>query len=273
MVRELPKLGDRIPLEKFHVSKTNVNVDEPFGESEEDKKLIANLRAGKRIVQKFLARPEGDGYGVYVGRRRFLGKEKAGAKFFVVGQDCLIGDVGDEEAEEASWTENFKEFHKGMNPITRAKGLNRFVSRTAGGIRGYSRKSGIPASSIAEFLMVLKLSEKMQDVVARGLLTFTDGLRLARMKLGEDLQDRLAGVLETQSLEAFKKELARLSAGKGRPRGIPPGVYHIVRAVFDKRHAPDVEAIEKLDKLAEAKGMDRDKCAKWIIEERVKSVA
>lgn len=285
LARGLPKVGDHIPIEKFYVSKCNVNVDEPFGESQEDGKLIANLRAGKKIVQPFTARPEDKegrwklgmdlnlavGFGVYEGRRRFLGGKEVGFKEFTVGEDCLIREVSDEEAEEASWTENFKEFRKGMNPITRAKRLNRFVTRTPGGIRGYSRRSGIPASSITEFLTVLKLSQRMQNAVARGLLTFTDGLKLARMKLGKDLQDKLAEVLETQGLEAFKKEMARLSAG-GRPRGVPPGVYYIVRAVFDKRYAPDVEIIKKLDKLAEAKGIDRDKCAKWIIEERVKSV-
>ena len=201
---ELPKLGSRILVEKLHVSKTNVNVDEPFGESEEDKKLVANLRAGKKIVQPFKARPEGDGYGVYIGRSRFLGMKEVGAKFFVVGDDCLINNISEEEAEEDSWTENFKEFHKEMNPITRAKRLDKIVGRW--GLREYSRRSGIPPSSLSTHLSVLKLSSKMQDLLAKRVLIFTDGVMIARMKLDTKIQDRLAGVLMVDGTTAFRKE-------------------------------------------------------------------
>lgn len=203
-VIELPKVGSKIPVEKFHVSKTNVNVEEPFGESEEDRKLIANLKAGKKIVQPFKARPEGDGYGIYIGRRRFLGKKNAGAKFFVVGVNCLINNVTDEEAEEASWIENFKGFQKGMNPITRAKRLEKIVSRW--GIRGYSRRSGIPASSLSEYLKVSELSPKMQRLLAKNLFSYREGVKIARMNLAIEMQDKLGALLLTEGLEAFKKQ-------------------------------------------------------------------
>ena len=68
----------------------NVRAEEPFGEAEEDRQLIAQLRIGKSSSQ---ARPEGDGYGVFIGRRRFLAKKEVGAKYFVVGADCLIKDA------------------------------------------------------------------------------------------------------------------------------------------------------------------------------------
>lgn len=269
MVRPgLPKVGERISVSKLYVSKRNVNYGLPFGESKEDRKLIANIRASKKIVEPFAVRPEDKdgcwkpgmdldlavGFGVYKGRRRFLGAKQVGFKEFTVGLDCLVQEVTDEEAEEASWTENFSEFRKGMNPITRAKSLNKIVSRH--GIRGYAALSGIPASSLSEYLTVLNLTPKMQDVVAKGLLSFSQGMRVARMKLGEGLQDELAGVLETEGLEAFNRALAR-AAGPGMKRGIPKDVYEIDRMVWDKRNRKLMGYYEIIGKAAKAKGFEK----------------
>lgn len=76
-------------VERFHVSELNVRAGRSFGESEEDRALVDQLRRGK-IIGPFKAKPEGDGYGVYVERRRFLAKKAVGVNFFVVGQDCMI---------------------------------------------------------------------------------------------------------------------------------------------------------------------------------------
>jgi len=206
---ELPKPGSRIAVQNFHVSTTNVNFDESFGESDKDKKLIANFRAGSKIVQPFKARPEGKRFGVYIGRRRFLANKEAGAKFFMVGADCLINNVTDEEAEEASWIENYRDFQKGMRPITRAKRLDKIVSRC--GLREYSRRSGIPPSTLSTYLSVLELSPKMRHLLTIGKLTFTDSVSVARMKLDTRTQDKLAGVLMIDGLQAFRKEFALLT--------------------------------------------------------------
>ena len=113
---ELPKLGELLSVEKFHVSELTVRAGRPFGESGEDRVLIDQLRQGK-IIGPFKARPERDGYGVVVGRRRFLATKEAGAEFFVVGSDCLIEEMTDEEAREASLIENLSILRKDMDPI------------------------------------------------------------------------------------------------------------------------------------------------------------
>lgn len=117
---ELAKLGEQIPAGSFHVSELNVRAGHPFGESEEDRALIDQLRRGK-IIGPFKGRLERDGYGVVVGRRRYLAKKETGAKFFVVGSDCLIEEMSDEEAREASLIENLSilrngSYHEGGMP-------------------------------------------------------------------------------------------------------------------------------------------------------------
>lgn len=253
MVTELPKIGGRIPIEKFHVSRLNVRAGEDFGVSEEDQRLIANLRHGK-IIGPFKARLEGNGYGVFVGRRRFLARKTAGAKSFIVGIDFLIEDVSEAEAREASLTENLEILRKTMDPVTRAKQLNEIISFSTEGLRGTARRLGIPASNLSEWLKILQLSPKMQEAVARELLGYTEAMKLARMGLGVELQDKLAEVLENEGADVFWKELSRLSTDKIK-RGAPRGVYKVDRIMWDKLNREEMGYYEIVRKVAQAKGM------------------
>jgi len=111
----------------------------------------------------------------------------------------------------------------------------------------------------------------MQETLEEGLLFYTDALMIARMKLGTDLQDKLAQVLEKEGPDALQKELTRLSKGKMK-RGVPKGVYVVLRTTFDKRYKPDVELYEKLSELAETKNMKLDEYCKWVLTEHAQSV-
>lgn len=268
--KELPKIGAKIPVEKFHVSKMNVRAKEAFGEPEEDKQLIANLRRGK-IVQPFKARPEAKGYGVVVGRRRFLARKELGAKNFVVGVDCLIQEMTDEEAREASLVENLEILRKNMDPITRAHQLADLIAFSPTGLRGTARRLGLRASTLSEWLKVLDLSPKMQKALSNDHIFFTDAIHVARMELGKDLQDELAEVAKTEGLQAFKKELLRVAGGKMK-RGLPKGVYIVLRTTFDKRYNPDLELYKRLESLAKTKDMKIDEYCKWVLNEYVKTV-
>lgn len=263
-----PKIGERISVNKFHVSKMNVRAEEPFGESEEDKSLITNLRQG-RIIGPFKARPEGKGYGVFVGRRRFLAKKRT-TKHFVIGTDCIIETISDEDAREFSLIENLEVLRKDMNPVTRAEQLNQIIFTTGVGVRGTAARLGISPSTLSEWLKILELTPKMRKTLKEGLILYTDALKLVRMELGTDLQDKLAEVLETEGIDAFNLEVAKIPTDKIK-RGIPKGVYVILRTTFDKRYKPDVEAYDKLTKLAEAKKMKIDEYCKWVLTEHAKS--
>lgn len=268
--RVLPKVGDKIPIEKFFVSEMNMRADEPFGESEEDQALIEHFRRTS-VVQPFKARPEGDGYGVVVGRRRFLALKEAGLKELTVGQHVWIEEMSDEEAMDASLKENLEEFHKAPDPITRAKAINAYLSRLPSGIRGLARAWGMPHSTLVEYLTILKLNPAMQSVVQKRLISFRDGLATARLKLGDELQTKLAETTENQGVDAFKQELARHMAGKGK-RGVPAGVYIVVRSIFDKRSRDDLRYYEALEKLAAEKGVKVADYVKKIIVDHIENV-
>lgn len=264
---ELPKAGDRVLVEKFHVSECNVRFDEPFGETQEDKQLIAQLRFGK-VVQPFKARPEEDGYGVYLGRRRFLAKQQF-TKQFVVGTDCLIVDIKPEKAREESLIENLQLLQKNMDSITRARNIQEIVTRGGGGIRATARRLGIKHSTLIDWLKPLELNENIQNQVKKGLMFYKDALKLARMKLPKEAQDKLSEAVETGGREAFLKELTRFESGKMK-RGVPKDKYFVLRMTFDKRWKEDMKLYDELEKRAKDKDMKLDVYVKWLLSEHVK---
>ena len=271
MKRALPKVGEKVPIEKFFVSATNMRVDEPFGESPEDKALVEHFKS-TGIVQPFKARPEGEGYGVVVGRRRFLALKEAGVKEVTVGQHVWIEEMSDEEAMDASLKENLEEFHRTPDPITRAKAIKAYLERLPLGIRQLSRSWGMPHSTLSEYLKILELNPEMQKAVQKKLITFSEALEAARLQLEDEQQKKLAEKAEKEGAEAFKQELARIMEGKGRKkRGIPMGVYFVIRSIFDKRNEEELKYYEALQKLAKQNNMDVADYTKKVIIEHVKS--
>jgi ParB/RepB/Spo0J family partition protein len=264
----LPKFGERIPAARFHVSKLNVRVDEPFGESEEDKMLIENLRRGK-TVQPFKARPEENGLGVYVGRRRFLAKMAVGTPAFVVGQDVIVDNVSDDAAREDSLVENLTILREEMNPLLRARKVQDLIDYNMVGLRATARKLGIAASTLSEWTKILQLTPPIQEAVAKGKIFYKDALTLAKLKPGELQEEHLAEVLETGGRDAYVAEVEKLETGRGK-RGIPKGKYIVVRTMFERAH--EEKLYDKLEQLAQAKNMQTDEYSKWVLVEHIKSL-
>jgi DNA-binding transcriptional ArsR family regulator len=263
-----PEFGETIPAEKFHVSPTNVRVSEPFGQSERDEILVYQIGVGKRLVGPFKARPEHGGYGVFVGRRRFLAKKESGAKSFVVGVDVLIEDLSEDEARKQSLIENLELLRVEMNPLSRAKALNEIMLQD-GGLRHTGGLLGLSPATMSEWLKVLELGKKAQKALEKGLLNYTDALLIARSGIGNTKQDELLEVLEREGQSAFKKELA-FSIEGGLKRGLPKGRYVVLRATFDKNQPDDIELFRKMSEMADAKRMKVDEYCKWIIAEFIR---
>ena len=283
-VAKLPKVGDKIPVEKFFVSKMNVRAEEEFGVSEKDEALQAHLTTAE-IVQPFIARPEDKegrwergmdldlavGYGVVVGRRRFLAKRDR-VTHFVVGRDVLIQELTDEEALDRSLKENLGIFRRDLDPITRGDKLNELMSRSTRSLRDWARRWNISPSTLSDWIRVANTSPRMREAIRKGVIPFWDGLKVAGLKLGRELQERLGELALSEGLEAFRKELARLMAGKGK-RGIPRGVYLIDRVIWDKRSRKELGYYKILTRVAEAKGMKVPEYIKDYIIRHIDEIA
>lgn len=281
---KFPKVGDKIHVGKFFVSKMNVRAEEEFGISEKDEALQAHLSTAE-IVQPFIARPENKeghwkrdmdlslavGYGVIVGRRRFMAKRDR-VTHFVVGKEVIIQELADEEALDASLKENLGIFRRDLDPITRGDKLKELVGRSTRSLRGWARRWNISPSTLSDWIRVTNTSPKLRKAIRRGIIPFWDGLKVVGLKLGTELQEKLGELALSEGLEAFRKELACLTAGKGK-RGVPRDVYIIVRSTFDKRSPTDLESYKKLEKLAEERKMKVADYAKQVLVEHIKHIA
>lgn len=261
----IPKAGDKIPITKFVISKMNVRADEKFGLAEEDRALTQNLVKGS-IVQPIIARPEQDSFGIIIGRRRFLAKKRAGAKFLVVGEEVLMKEMSDQEALDDSLRENLDAFRSSLNPVARAKALQKLLELRNMSLRDVANIWRLPPANLSDWMQVLKLHEPLQDAAARGRILFTDTLKLARMNLPEPKQKELADIAETKPYDEFKEALARLMAGKEK-RGIPEGKYDILRVPFDKNNAEDSELFQRFTQLAKVTKMAPIDLLKQIMRE------
>lgn len=263
----LPHTGEKIPAGKFHVSPTNVRARESFGQAPEDLALIENLKAGQ-IIGPFKARPEEKGYGVFMGRRRFLAKCQLGAVEFVVGKDVLIENIGEDDAREASLIENLEILRKTMDPVARARQLLVIVKNAPDGLRGTAKKLGLSHSTLSEWLKILDLSPKMQLALTKELIYFTDGLNMARLDLPRDTQDRLAGILETDGADAFRRALNDVDRQNPKP-GLPAGKFMVLRTLFDRRKPDDVKLWQKIEQQARDQNMAPDDYVKWFLTQKL----
>ncbi len=260
---------ETIPVEKLHVSKLNVRVGASFGESDEDKALIDNLRKGT-IVHPFKARPEGDGFGVYVGRRRFLAKKAIGTKNFIVGKDVLIEQVDDDRARKESTVENLSVFRKEMDPWTRAESLQHIIDFSVGlSLRSVAKELGFSHSTLSEWTSILSLHGDWQRLIKEGKLDFFNSLKLVRLKLGEIQEEELAETLDKEGLDAYYAKLAKLTGGREK-RGVPKGKYVVIRTTLEKRSKEDMQLFKGLETLAKAKNQEVNEYAKDVLAEHVR---
>lgn len=256
---------ETIPVDKIFVSPLNVRAEEEFGTAPEDEALKENVRRSD-IKQLITVRPKGGKYEVILGRRRFLS-----IKDSVKEIPCVVRDEWDDrEAIKASLIENMDNFQRPLDPITRAEALNRLISMTPSGMTGVARELGIPKSSMSEYLKVLELSPKLKEQVRREVVPFKEAVHVARLELGEDLQNSLAELAVSKGLDALRNEVERLKFG--RKRGAPPGLL-VVRLVFDPRSREERAYYETLVKLSESKQMNVADYCKSVLVELLKNSA
>lgn len=263
----LPHAGEKIPAEKFHVSQTNVRAREPFGQAAEDLALIENLKAGQ-IIGPFKARPEGRGYGVFMGRRRFLAKMQLGVTDFMVGKDVLIDNLTESDAREASLVENLEILRKQMDPVVRARQLQIIVKNAPDGLRGTAKKMGLSHSTLSEWLKILDLAPKMQAALSKELIFFSEALNVARLDLPRETQDKLARTAETEGPDAFRRALNDVTRQNPKP-GLPAGKWLVLRTLFDKHKPEDLKLWQKIEDAAQAQNMPPDDYVKWFLTQKL----
>ncbi len=129
------------------------------------------------VLQPILVTKKGEGYVIVAGERRFRAAKNVGLKEIPV----VIKDLSDKEILEIALIENLQ--RNDLNPIEEALGLQKLHDEFFLSFEDLAKRIGRSKGSISNTLSLLKLSQKVQDLVfnnklktshARALLKITD---------------------------------------------------------------------------------------------------
>ena len=135
-----------------------------------DEDDLADLAASMRshgLIQPILVRsvPDGTGYEIVAGERRWRAAQRAGLDEVPV----IVREVGDVEALELAIIENVQ--RADLNPIEEAQGYRQLIERHDYSQVDLSRVIGKSRSHVANTMRLLKLPESVREMVSGGAIT------------------------------------------------------------------------------------------------------
>jgi ParB family chromosome partitioning protein len=172
-------------------------VDFDEGKIEE---LVASIKKDG-LLQPILVRPEGSGYEIVAGERRWqackrLEMERIPAKVIV---------VSDAEAQQIALVENLQ--RDNLNAIEEAKGYKRLLELSGGTQKDLAAAVSKNQATISNSLRLLDLPDEVQDMMMDGLLSAGHGRAILtlsdnekRIKLAKKAVDEHLSVRETENL-------------------------------------------------------------------------
>lgn len=171
------------------IAKVEPNRKQPRRKFDEDalQELADSIKA-HGLISPILVQDRGDHYEIIAGERRWRASKLAGLKEVPV----IIGDYSEKEILEISLIENLQ--RKDLNPIEEAMGYKRLVEEfdlTQDEIAEGLSKS---RSAITNSIRLLKLSDKVQEMLVDDLITAGHGralLAIEDVKTQEEVAQRI----------------------------------------------------------------------------------
>ncbi len=173
---------DSVPIEFVHRNPRNPR--RTFDEAELDELSRSISQHG--IVQPVVVRPLPEGrYEIIAGERRWRAAQRAG----MVEIPVLIRDVDDRTALELAIVENVQ--RSDLNPIDEAEGYRQLISE-----HGYTQNDlgdiiGKSRSHVANTLRLLKLPQKVRDMLGNGDLSAGHARAIASTSNPEKLAEQI----------------------------------------------------------------------------------
>lgn len=148
------------------IHKIKPNSSQPRKHFDEDKieELSKSIEL-HGVIQPILVREIKDGFEIVAGERRFRAAKKAGLKEI----PCIVRDLSDEQNMLVALIENMQ--REDLNPIEEAEGLARMIENFGLTQEEVSRSVGKSRPYITNALRLLKLPEKIKELVINGQLT------------------------------------------------------------------------------------------------------
>ena len=196
-----------LPIDRLHPNRfqPRAHFDEAAIED-----LAASIRA-QGIVQPLVVTPEGDGYAIIAGERRWRAARKAGLETVPV---FIRPVAGDRELLELALVENLQ--RSDLNPIEEAEAYAALQEKFGLSQEEVATRVGKARTTVTNALRLLRLPDEVLDMVREGRLTAGQARPLLALA-GPEEQIQLADRAVREGLSA--RDLERLTSG---PREEPP---------------------------------------------------
>lgn len=216
-----------LPLKEIHP-----NPDQPRTEFDADALTeLSESIAEVGLIQPVVVRPEGKGYQIIAGERRWQAAKKAGLQSIPV----RIMQVDDIETLKLALIENLQ--RTDLNAIEEAKGYKSLIERTDMTQEELARTVSKSRSTITNSLRLLDLPEEVQNLLFDGKISAGHGRSILalpypeqRIKLAHRIVEKGLSVRETENLIPLLKsnqETAPVS------RAVPRSFKVAARALRD----------------------------------------
>jgi len=184
----------------------------------EDKSLeeLADSIKVNGIIQPVIVRHLDNGsYELVAGERRWRAARMAGLKKI----PAIVKDISNEKSLEIALIENLQ--RENLNPIEAAKGYQRLIKEFNLSQEEVSKRVGKERSTVANYLRLLTLPEKVRDYIFRSVLTPGHAKAILSIPDSED-QIRFADYLVSRGASVREAELLSKSWGikRGKKRHI-----------------------------------------------------
>ncbi|MDR2672332.1 MAG: ParB/RepB/Spo0J family partition protein [Coriobacteriales bacterium] len=205
--------GTNVDFMELPLNKINPNPNQPRLDFDEEK--IKELESSIRkdgLLQPILVRPEGDGYQIVAGERRWqackrLEKETIPAKILI---------VNDVEAQQIALVENLQ--RDNLNAIEEARGYKRLLELSGGLQKDLAEAVSKSQVTISNALRLLDLPEEVQEMMLSGSISAGHGRAILSLP-DEDARIRLAKKIVAENLTVREAEnIARLYGSQGFER-------------------------------------------------------
>jgi ParB family transcriptional regulator, chromosome partitioning protein len=198
------------PRQRFDDQKLN-----ELAESIRNQGLVQPLVVRQRSAQ------EGGGFWLIAGERRWRAAQRAGLKSIQV----VVKEVQQREAYELTLVENLQ--REDLNPIEEAEAYQRLSAEFGYTQEALATRVGKDRATVANALRLLKLPQKVRNLVAGGELQMGHARALLGLEAEPAIERAAARVVQKQMSVRQTEELVRKErdggAGKAKPAaGTPP---------------------------------------------------
>ena len=199
-------------------------VDNPRQRFDEQKlNELAESIKNQGVVQPLVVRkrPDGDGGGFWLiaGERRWRAAQRAGLKSVPV----VVKDVQAKEAYELTLVENLQ--REDLNPIEEAEAYQRLGSEFGYTQEQLAQRVGKDRATVANALRLLKLPQKVRNLVAGDELQMGHARALLGLEGDAAIERAAARVVQKQLSVRQTEELVRRERGEvkaKKPNATPP---------------------------------------------------